>query len=150
MMSSTQHEISSQIACERIQALQRNQGACCVVIVISQQEPSSVATLAVMLPLFCRGLIGGPFYPAKRGRISPSKKNLSNKGNEDQRPALDPSKAETLASYDCTLEEIAQALGVPVFTLERRRKVQPGVAEPSRARTFLRKAYRFPRCKAVD
>jgi len=58
---------------------------------------------------------------------------------------LDPAKVETLASYDCTLEEIASGLGVSTDTLDRRRKEHPEIAEAivrgrARIRTSLRKA----------
>jgi len=58
---------------------------------------------------------------------------------------LDPANVETLASYDCTLEEIANGLGVSADTLERRRKDHPEIADAivrgrARIRTSLRKA----------
>ena len=58
---------------------------------------------------------------------------------------LDSAKVETLASYDCTMEEIASGLGVSTDTLDRRRKEEPGIAEAivrgrARIRISLRKA----------
>lgn len=58
---------------------------------------------------------------------------------------LDPSQCEEMASWDCTLEEIARGLGVSISTLDRRRKEDSEFDEAiargrARIRMTLRKA----------